>query len=90
MTLRLAAGRPLAGTLALALAIVLAVTIAATLVPARRVARADPASAERAAAIWEARLAADSGDFEAAWKLARACYHILKERKPFDVTRCFA
>ena len=25
-----------------------------------------------------------------AHKLARACYHILKERKPFDVTRCFA
>jgi transposase len=22
-------------------------------------------------------------------KLARACFHILKERKPFDVTRCF-
>ena len=25
-----------------------------------------------------------------AHKRARACYHILKERKPFDVTRCFA
>ena len=25
-----------------------------------------------------------------AHKLARACYHILKERQPFDVTRCFA
>jgi transposase len=25
-----------------------------------------------------------------AHKLARACYHILKEGKPFDVTRCFA
>ncbi|MGA7181267.1 MAG: IS110 family transposase [Thiobacillaceae bacterium] len=25
-----------------------------------------------------------------AHKLARAAYHILKERKPFDVTRCFA
>ncbi|GHU08810.1 hypothetical protein FACS1894158_18250 [Betaproteobacteria bacterium] len=25
-----------------------------------------------------------------AHKLARACYHILKEQKPFDVTRCFA
>jgi transposase len=24
-----------------------------------------------------------------AHKLARACFHILKERKPFDVTRCF-
>ncbi len=25
-----------------------------------------------------------------AHKLARACYHILKEKRPFDVTRCFA
>lgn len=25
-----------------------------------------------------------------AHKLARACYHILKERQPFDVARCFA
>lgn len=25
-----------------------------------------------------------------AHKLARACFHILKEHKPFDVTRCFA
>lgn len=25
-----------------------------------------------------------------AHKLARACFHILKERKPFDATRCFA
>ena len=25
-----------------------------------------------------------------AHKLARACFHILKENKPFDVTRCFA
>jgi transposase len=25
-----------------------------------------------------------------AHKIARACFHILKERKPFDVTRCFA
>lgn len=25
-----------------------------------------------------------------AHKLARACFHILKERKPFDVARCFA
>jgi hypothetical protein len=22
--------------------------------------------------------------------LARACFHILKEHQPFDVTRCFA
>lgn len=25
-----------------------------------------------------------------AHKLARACFHVLKERQPFDVTRCFA
>jgi transposase len=25
-----------------------------------------------------------------AHKLARACFHMLKEKKPFDVTRCFA
>ena len=25
-----------------------------------------------------------------AHKLARACYHMLKEKKPFDVKRCFA
>ena len=25
-----------------------------------------------------------------AHKLARACFHILKECKPFDMTRCFA
>ena len=25
-----------------------------------------------------------------AHKLARACFHMLKEQKPFDVTRCFA
>jgi len=36
--------------------------------------RTDVASAERAAALWEARLARDTANFEAAWKLARACY----------------
>jgi len=36
--------------------------------------RTDPASAQRAAAIWEERLMRDARDFEAAWKLARACY----------------
>ena len=25
-----------------------------------------------------------------AHKLARACYHMLKEQQPFDVKRCFA
>ncbi|MBI3048855.1 MAG: tetratricopeptide repeat protein [Acidobacteria bacterium] len=38
--------------------------------------RTDLASAERAASLWEARLARDGSDFEAAWKLARACYWI--------------
>jgi hypothetical protein len=32
------------------------------------------ASAARAAEVWAARLAANAGDFESAWKLARACY----------------
>jgi tetratricopeptide (TPR) repeat protein len=36
--------------------------------------RANLASAQRAAALWEERLARDPKDFEAAWKLARACY----------------
>ena len=36
--------------------------------------REDLASAERAAAIWAERLEANSRDFEAAWKLARARY----------------
>jgi tetratricopeptide (TPR) repeat protein len=31
-------------------------------------------NARQAADIWEARLTANSRDFEAAWKLARACY----------------
>ena len=25
-----------------------------------------------------------------AHKLARACYHMLREQQPFDVNRCFA
>jgi tetratricopeptide (TPR) repeat protein len=36
--------------------------------------RATRTSAERAAAIWAARLASDPRDFESAWKLARAQY----------------
>ena len=36
--------------------------------------REDVASARRAAAIWAERLRANPGDFEAAWKLARAHY----------------
>lgn len=31
-------------------------------------------SAREAAAVWQARLASNAQDFEAAWKLARACY----------------
>lgn len=38
--------------------------------------RTDLASAERAARLWEAQFVRDSRDFEAAWKLARACYWI--------------
>jgi tetratricopeptide (TPR) repeat protein len=37
-------------------------------------AREQLSSAREAADIWEARLAANSHDFESAWKLARACY----------------
>ncbi|MBI4264026.1 MAG: hypothetical protein HY657_06610 [Acidobacteria bacterium] len=36
--------------------------------------RADVEKARAAAALWEARLAADPADFESAWKLARAMY----------------
>lgn len=36
--------------------------------------REDVAKAMAAADIWERRLAADAGDYESAWKLARACY----------------
>jgi tetratricopeptide (TPR) repeat protein len=36
--------------------------------------RANLASAERAAAVWDDRLMRDRNDFEAAWKLARVCY----------------
>src|SRR5688572_5490405 len=39
-------------------------------------ARADIERAREAASIWESRLAADSRDFESAWKLARASYWI--------------
>jgi len=36
--------------------------------------RENLASAERAADIWEARLAADPQSYESAWKLSRMCY----------------
>jgi hypothetical protein len=50
--------------------------------------REDLASARRAADIWAGRLQANAGDFEAAWKLARARYWLgghagEKERKAF-------
>ena len=50
--------------------------------------RQDIASARRAADLWAGRLQANGGDFEAAWKLARARYWLgghapEKERKAF-------
>jgi tetratricopeptide (TPR) repeat protein len=36
--------------------------------------RADLTSAQQAADVWEQQLSHDPKDFEAAWKLARACY----------------
>lgn len=48
--------------------------------------RANPASARDAAAIWETRLAADSKDFESAWKLARTMYW-LGGHAPVDARR---
>jgi hypothetical protein len=49
--------------------------------------RDDPASARQAAEIWQAQLAADPRNFDAAWKLARARYWLgghlpATERKP--------
>lgn len=51
--------------------------------------RTDLASAERAAALWEARLGRDAGDFEAAWKLARACYWLGGHAATADQRRQF-
>jgi tetratricopeptide (TPR) repeat protein len=50
--------------------------------------RAELASARRAADIWASRLQANAGDFDAAWKLARARYWLgghapEKERKAY-------
>lgn len=50
--------------------------------------RADISSARHAADLWAGRLRANGGDFEAAWKLARARYWLgghasVKERKGF-------
>ena len=47
--------------------------------------RVHVASAERAAALWEAQLARDRRNVDAAWKLARACYwlggHVAREEQ---------
>jgi len=48
--------------------------------------RAQLASALEAAAIWEARLEGGGRDFDAAWKLARACYW-LGSHVPADARR---
>jgi thioredoxin-like negative regulator of GroEL len=44
--------------------------------------RTSLASAERAAAIWQERLARDPKDFESAWKLARAQYWLGTNGRP--------
>jgi tetratricopeptide (TPR) repeat protein len=53
--------------------------------------RDDLAKATRAAAIWEQRLSGDRRDFEAAWKLARACYwlggHVPAEERKGQLER---
>lgn len=45
------------------------------------------ADAERAASLWEQALAADAADFEAAWKLARACYWLGGHRPSEDARK---
>ena len=53
--------------------------------------RENLASAERAAAIWEARLRNDPGSFESAWKLARVTYwlggHVAPDRRRQEYER---
>src|SRR4051794_4125137 len=53
--------------------------------------RVDLASAERAAAAWEATMMRDPSDFAAAWKLARACYwlggHVAMDRRRAELER---
>jgi tetratricopeptide (TPR) repeat protein len=46
--------------------------------------REDPANALAAAMSWERRLAARPGDYEPAWKLARACYWLGGHVAPAD------
>lgn len=50
-------------------------------------AREEVSSALAAADAWAARLAADSGDFEAAWKLARAAYWLGSHVSPSEQRR---
>ena len=45
------------------------------------------ADAERAASLWDQALAADPGDFDAAWKLARACYWLGGHRPAEDARK---
>lgn len=49
--------------------------------------REQPGRARQAADIWKARLSANSGDFEAAWKLARAMYWLGGEGAQADRRR---
>jgi tetratricopeptide (TPR) repeat protein len=46
--------------------------------------REDMAKAAAAAGIWQRRLASNPGDFESAWKLARACYWLGSHVAPVD------
>jgi tetratricopeptide (TPR) repeat protein len=53
--------------------------------------REDVAKALAAASIWDRRLAANAGDFESAWKLARACYwlgsHVATDQRRSQLDR---
>lgn len=51
--------------------------------------RTNLASAERAATIWEERLSNQAGDFEAAWKLARAAYWLGGHAAPAERRKQF-
>lgn len=56
--------------------------------------RENLASARDAAAVWDARVAANPGDFDSWWKLARACYwlggHGPEEERKADLERGIA
>lgn len=51
--------------------------------------REDLTSAEEAAGVWAARLAADPQDFASAWKLARARYWLGGHATPNDARRAY-